>query len=52
MKVIVASKNPVKIEATRIGFQKMFPEQELEVIGISAPSDVNDQPMSREETYL
>jgi inosine/xanthosine triphosphatase len=49
-KVIVASKNPVKIEAVKIGFQKMFTETEFKFIGVSVESDVNDQPMSDEET--
>lgn len=51
MKVIVASKNPVKIAAVRSGFEKLFPEFEsLEVEGVSVPSGVRDQPMTFEET--
>ncbi len=49
-KIIVASKNPVKIEAVKIGFEKIFPEDEFEFEGISVPSGVNDQPMTNEET--
>lgn len=49
-KVIVASTNPVKIEATRLGFTKMFPDDEFEFEGISVPSGVSDQPMTEEET--
>jgi inosine/xanthosine triphosphatase len=49
-KVIIASANPVKIEATKIGFEKMFPEEVFSFEGISAPSGVSDQPMSRQET--
>jgi len=49
-KVIVASRNPVKIKATEIGFKKVFPDLEFEFIGISVPSGVNDQPMNDEET--
>lgn len=48
--VIIASTNPVKIEATRVGFQQMFPEQEFNFKGESAPSEVSDQPMTDEET--
>ena len=48
--VVVASENPVKIEATRQGFERMFPDIEFEFHGISVPSGVADQPMSREET--
>lgn len=49
--VVIASKNPVKIEATRAGFEKMFPDQEFNFNGESAPSEVNDQPMTDEETF-
>lgn len=50
MKLIVASKNPVKIEATLEGFQSMFPEEMIEIEGISAESGVSDQPLTDEET--
>ena len=49
-KIIVASKNPVKINTTQEGFLKMFPEELFEIKGISAESGVSDQPMSEEET--
>lgn len=49
-KVIVASKNPVKIKCTHDGFARMFPEELFEVEGISASSGVSDQPMSEQET--
>jgi len=49
-KVIVASSNPVKINTTEIGFRKRFPEEAFDIKGISAPSEVSDQPMSGEET--
>ena len=48
--VVVASANPVKINTTRVGFAKMFPEETFDVHGISAPSDVSDQPLSGQET--
>lgn len=50
MKVFVASKNPVKREAVRLGFLAYFPEVDLH--GISVESGVSDQPFSDEETYL
>ncbi|WP_425389850.1 inosine/xanthosine triphosphatase [Ekhidna sp.] len=50
MKIIVASKNPVKINSTQNGFSQVFPEVSLEFIGYSAPSGVSDQPMTNEET--
>jgi inosine/xanthosine triphosphatase len=49
-KVIVASTNPVKISTTENGFAKMFPGETFKVQGISAPSEVSDQPMSNNET--
>jgi len=50
-KVIVASKNPVKIQAVKNGFEKMFPNKEFEFIGVSVPSNVSDQPFSNNETF-
>lgn len=51
MKIIVASTNPVKINAAKMGFERMFPSESVEVQGISVPSGVSHQPMSDEETY-
>ena len=49
-KVVIASKNPVKIKAVEHGFKKMFPREEFEFIGVSVPSDVTDQPSTSIET--
>ncbi len=49
-KVIIASKNPVKIQAVKDGFEKMFPNQEFQYVGVSVPSNVADQPLSSDET--
>lgn len=49
-KIVLASKNPVKIQATLQGFQKMFPDEAFDVQPISVPSKVGVQPMSWEET--
>ena len=51
MKVVIASKNPVKIAATRNGFEAMFPETSFSFEGISVPSNVSNQPMSDQETW-
>jgi non-canonical (house-cleaning) NTP pyrophosphatase len=51
-KVIIASKNPVKIQSVKNGFEKMFLDQDFEFIGISTPSGVADQPFSNSETFL
>ncbi|ADR23437.1 non-canonical purine NTP phosphatase [Marivirga tractuosa] len=50
LKVIIASKNPVKIAATKAAFQRKFREQSFEYEGMSVPSDVSDQPMTHNET--
>lgn len=49
-KIVVASKNPVKINATLAGFRAMFLDETFEASGVSVPSDVSDQPMSDAET--
>jgi inosine/xanthosine triphosphatase len=49
IKIIVASKNPVKIEAVKHGL-KSFLNEEFEIVGISVHSGVSDQPMSDTET--
>jgi len=51
-KIVIASKNPVKINATLSGFQKMFPNEQFDIEGISVPSGVSDQPKSDAETFL
>ncbi len=51
IKIIVASKNPVKIEAALQGFREMFPKETFEAEGVSVASGVSDQPVGDEETY-
>jgi inosine/xanthosine triphosphatase len=50
-RVIVASQNPIKLQATLAGFQRMFPDEQFAVEGISVESGVSDQPSSDTETY-
>lgn len=50
MKIIVSSKNPVKINATKKAFKVVFPDEKFTISGISVPSDVSNQPISDEET--
>lgn len=52
MKVAVGSKNPVKIQAVREAFEKVFPAETWEVIGVNVASGVPDQPMSDKESIL
>ncbi|ETS03554.1 NTPase [Trichoderma reesei RUT C-30] len=49
-RVIVASRNPVKISAAREAFRGMFPSTEFSFTGLSVPSGVADQPMTDAET--
>jgi len=48
MKIVVASKNPVKLNAARAGFESFF--SDVEVNGVVVDSGVSDQPMSDDET--
>lgn len=51
MKIIaIASKNPVKIQATLNGFQRMFPSESYQVETVSVSSGVSEQPFSSQET--
>lgn len=49
-KVVVASENPVKMNATKIAFERMFPTEQFEYVGVSVASGVPDQPMNDETT--
>ncbi len=51
VRIVVASTNPVKIEAVRLGFLAWLPGEELVVLPVDAPSEISVQPMSDEETY-
>jgi inosine/xanthosine triphosphatase len=50
VKIIVASKNPVKMEAVREGLATLINEN-IELLGVSVESGVSDQPMSDAETF-
>ncbi|WP_163718270.1 inosine/xanthosine triphosphatase [Mangrovibacterium lignilyticum] len=49
MKIVVASKNPVKVNAVLNSFLACF-DSELEVVPVSVSSGVSDQPMTEDET--
>jgi inosine/xanthosine triphosphatase len=49
-KIIVGSRNPVKVEATLAGFRRMFPGASFEIKGTSAESFVRNQPQDDSET--
>lgn len=46
MKVLIATKNPGKIQGAKTAFENFFDKVEIE--GISAPSDVPEQPLNEE----
>lgn len=48
--LVVASTNPVKIQAALAGFRRMFPADEFAARGVAVPSGVSDQPMTDAET--
>lgn len=50
LRVIVASKNPVKIEAVRQGLLGLGISA-FDITGFNAPSEVSDQPMTDIETF-
>ena len=50
MHIVVASRNPVKVDATRLAFNELFPEASIEVASVDVESGVHDQPTSDEET--
>src|SRR6266568_722375 len=50
MKIAIGSKNPIKIKAAITAFQKVFPQEKLEVIGVEVISEVSNQPMSDKES--
>lgn len=51
IKIVVASKNPVKLDAVKDGLSALLNEA-VEVIGVSVKSEVSDQPMSEAQTLL
>lgn len=48
--VVVGSGNPVKADAVRDAFHRVFPEVEHRVESLAVPSGVSDQPRGRAET--
>lgn len=48
-KIIIASKNPVKIKAAVDAFERMFPDEQFEFEGVNVPSGVSEQPVGDKE---
>jgi inosine/xanthosine triphosphatase len=51
MKIVIASKNPVKVNAVTAAFSRVFTNVAHTVESVSVASGVPDQPMSDLETY-
>jgi inosine/xanthosine triphosphatase len=50
IKIVVGSNNPVKISAAKTAICDILSIKEVECVGINAPSNVSEQPMTTEET--
>ncbi|MBI3577320.1 inosine/xanthosine triphosphatase [Candidatus Gottesmanbacteria bacterium] len=50
MIIAVGSKNPVKIEAVRLAFAKVWPQKKWKIQGVEVSSGVSKQPMSDAES--
>ena len=50
MKVVIASKSPVKKTSVEKAFKLLYPNTAIDFICVDAKSGVSDQPMSDEET--
>ncbi len=51
-KVVVGSKNPVKLETTKQAFAEVFKDEEFEFFSYDSVSSVSAQPFGTEETKL
>lgn len=49
-RIVIASNNPVKIQAVRNGFSRIFPDLNFQVDTVLVQSGVSDQPMTDAET--
>lgn len=52
MKVVISSKNPVKVDSAEYGFKTYFSSEHPVFESVSVPSGISDQPMTEEETLL
>lgn len=51
MKILIATKNPGKIEGAKQALEKYFSNNQIEIVGIAVSSDVPEQPVN-EDIYL
>jgi len=52
IRILIGSTNPVKINAAKLAIRQLFPDFEIQSIGVNTPSGVSDQPMTERETRL
>ena len=52
LKIVVGSKNPVKINAAKKVFELYFPDYNIDCQGVDAPSNVPDQPIGEVQTRV
>ncbi|MBE0376591.1 MULTISPECIES: inosine/xanthosine triphosphatase [Pseudoalteromonas] len=52
LRILVGSKNPVKINAARSIFSLYYPAMTIDCQGVDAPSQVPDQPIGEDETRI
>lgn len=50
MQIVIASTNPVKVNAVKTAFSQLFPDRTLQFHAMSSQSGVAEQPMSMAET--
>lgn len=50
IKIVVGSKNPIKISAVKTAICDVFSLKEVECVAINAPSNIAEQPMTSDET--
>lgn len=50
IKVAVGSLNPTKLEATKLGFERVYPQGKFEFVTVDVSSGVSDQPMTDSES--
>ncbi len=51
-KIVIASTNPVKINAVKNAFQQLLPNHQFHIFEADVPSGVSKQPVSDQETLL
>ncbi|HXS14918.1 MAG TPA: inosine/xanthosine triphosphatase [Candidatus Saccharimonadales bacterium] len=52
MLIAVGSTNPMKAAAAKMAFEKVFPHEKIEIVGVAVASQVSDQPKSDQEALL